>query len=199
LPIVRIANHFLKEETSMRFIQVRQFRLTAAAVALAILGLATVCHADSPRNQIVKHWQKFKPGSSATLAATVTAGNYSVQMEKKDKLIAVNGDQVTIETTVSTNIGGQPHANPPVTQTIGAGNTQGDWTEVGHETIEAAGKKFDCTVVEGKSTVPARGGAPTDSKARLWVADEVPGGIVQLKVSANGHDITYLLSAYEVK
>jgi hypothetical protein len=184
----------------MRQIRVPQFRLTRAAVVMVILGLAaTVAQADTAKNQVIKHWEKFKPGSSATLAATITAGNFSVQMEKKDALIEVTSDKVTIETTVSTNMGGQQRSNPPTRQTVGITSNQGDWTEVGHEKIEAAGKTFDCTVVEGKSMAPSRGGPPTEGNAKMWISDEVPGGIVQLKVNGAGHEIIYKLSAFEVK
>jgi hypothetical protein len=184
----------------MRQLRVHQFRMTTAAAVLVILGLAAaVCQADTAKNPLVRNWAKFKKGSSATLAATISAGNFSVQMEKTDKLVDVTGDKITIETTVSTNVGGQQRSNPPTTHTIDSNIEKGDWTEVGHEKIEAAGKTFDCTVVEGKSTAPTRGGAPSDAKARMWYSDDVPGGMVQMKVNANGHEIVYKLTAFEVK
>ena len=184
----------------MRFIQVRQFRLTPAAVALAILGLATVCQADVDKDAVLKCWQKFKPGSSATMVANIGAGGYSMQMSKKESLVEVSSDKVVIETTVSMNMGGTPRSNPPVRRTISPGSERHDeMKEVGHEKVEAAGKTWDCDVLEGSAMLPARGGPPTASKARIWINTDVPGGVVKIAVTGGPQEIVYLLSSYEVK
>ena len=184
----------------MRQLRIHQFRMTTAAVVLVVLGLAaSLANADTSKNEVLKHWQKFKPGSSATLAATMSMGAMSIQTEMKTTLIEVASDKVTIETETTTIVNGQRHSIAPTRKVIDATGEQGDWVEVGHEKIEAAGKTFDCKVVDGKSTTPTRGGAPSDAKGRIWVNDEVPGGAVQIRANGGGHEILFKLVSFVAK
>jgi len=171
------------------------------ALAIAIVGLAaSVSHADVDKDAVLKCWQKFKPGSSATMVANIGAGGYSMQMSKKEALVEVSSDKVVIETTISMNMGGTPRSNPPSRRTISPGSERHDeMKEVGHEKVEAAGKTWDCDVLEGSAMLPARGGTPTASKARIWINTDVPGGVVKIAVTGGPQEIVYLLSAYEAK
>jgi hypothetical protein len=184
----------------MRQFRVSQFRLPAAAVVMVVLGLAGAeARADINKNEVLKHWQKFKPGSSVTLAATINAGGMSIQTEMKNTLVKIESDKITLETTTTTILNGQRHEIPPTTQVIDANSDQGTWEVVGQEKITAGGHTYDCKIVDGKSLAPSRGGPPTDAKARIWINDDVPGGAVQIKANGSGHEITFTLVSFEAK
>ena len=194
----------------MRHVRVSQFQLPATALMITLVCLAnSVARADGPKNEVIKHWLKFKPGSSVTMGATMAMGGMSIQTEMKNTLISVDGDKITLQTVSTTIFNGQRRENPPQTQVIDANTDQGTWDEVGKEKIEAGGKTYDCRVVEGKMTAPpSRGGPgapntpPTTTKAKIWVNDDIPGGAVQMKVTTGMQgmqDIVFKLISYEAK
>jgi len=183
----------------MRLIQTRQFRLTGMALAIVLIGLTRSVSAETNGEKVVRLWQKFKVGSSVTLAATITAGQFSAQTEMTNTLKEIGADTVTIETVASSAFGPNKRSGKPVTKVISSKTNEGNWKETGKETLELAGKKLACTVIDGATTTtPARGGAATDATSRIWVCDEIPGGIVQIQVHSGANDMLFKLVSFEI-
>ena len=92
------------------------------------------------------------------------------------------------------NIAGQNQEIPPQKQTILAKIEKQNITEVGAEKVEAAGKTLDTKVYE------MAGGAPGQTgKAKAWISDQVPGGVVKLEAKTPQGAVAGMLKGFEVK
>lgn len=148
---------------------------------------------DNPQYQA---WARYEVGSSETLEGNIDGGNgQKMSMLSTHTLKEKSGDQVTIEITVTMEVMGQKHSSPPQQQVIHAKSEKQDVDEVGKEEVSAAGRSFHCTVYEAHSPNPKA----DDAKAKIWVSDEVPGGVVKMEATTPHGSITSLLKSFEIK
>ena len=179
-------------------------RMSFCAVLLALAFSASSLKADAPANPRFNAWSGFKIGSSATRTATMGAGGMTINIDIKETLVELTDDHAVIETVTTTSVGGQDHPGQPVRTTISSKDQPKEWKELRQEDVQAAGKTYKCKVIQGKFAAPARGGQAADSDAKIWFSSEVPGGIVQVKVSTTGPngqalEMTMLLKSIDAK
>lgn len=178
----------------------RVFSTFTATMVLTVS--VSLCSAEQVENPLYRSWASFKTGSSRTLGGTVSmAGGFNVESEIASTLKDVSKDRVLIEDTTSITMNGQRRPGGTHTQNIASQiDKPQDWHEVGQEEVKAMGRTFKCTVYDGKASAPSRGGQEHQAEAKIWASKEVPGGIVQMKVTgANGADVTYVLKDYQAK
>jgi len=176
---------------------------SAWVAGLALVLGAGLARAEEPQQQppLVDNpqyqaWANYGVGSSETLEGHIDGGNgQKMTMESTHTLKEKTGEQVTIEITVTMEMMGQKHTSPPQQQVIKAKSEKQDVDEVGKEEVSAAGKAFNCKVYEAHSLNPQAG----DAKARIWVSDQVPGGVVKMEASTPRGSITSLLKSFEIK
>lgn len=165
----------------------------AVGVVMLCAGLAYGEMVDNPQYQ---GWKKFGEGSSATLTSTMSAGGQKIESESVRKLVSKADDSVTIEVTASVTFAGQSHSTPPHEQKIAAQIDKKDAdVSTSNEKVEAAGKTFDCKVYNITQATP-------DGKsvtAKVWITDEVPGGVVKMEAKTDRGDVTSILKSYEAK
>jgi len=174
--------------------------LAALGFSLAIVAVA---HADDDTNPRYTAWSKFKVGSSETLTASIsTPQGMAINLEMNRTLKELTDEKVVLEVTTTTEVMGNKRPAQPRQETIMAKKTGDEaYKEVGHETVEAAGKSFDCKVIEAKQPVPSGPGGKThEGKAKVWINDEIPGGLVKLEgTGMSDQTVTFLLKSYEAK
>jgi len=169
--------------------------LVAPALAgIMVLGAAPPLRGGQVDNPEYKAWASFKVGSSRTLTGVHTGGFSSTKVSYPSTLVKVTADQVTL------------HGGGPVPAKL----DQKDIKYVGEESVNVMGKTFKCKVYEmAKKTWNAASGGQKSSQGKLWISDEVPGGVVksenQLTEPGPSEGLqyhrteTFLLSAYEAK
>ena len=179
---------------------------SAAVCAIALMATASVVRAaDEVENPRYKVWSSFKVGSSETLEGKITMGPNEVTVTMTTTLKELVEDHATLERAVTAVVMGHDHTNPPQSETVPAKAEKREMTELPNEKIEAAGKTFDCKVIETTGNVPmGRPGAPAQTvKMKLWVSSEVPGGLVKMEMpnAMAGADakVDYTLKSFEVK
>ncbi|MEO6435062.1 MAG: hypothetical protein ABIP55_04780, partial [Tepidisphaeraceae bacterium] len=118
-----------------------------------------------------------------------------IATESTNKLLEKNADNVVIEISGTMEMLGQKRPIPAQKQTIPAKIEKQNITETGAEKVEAAGKSFDCKVYEMANQDPKTQGA----KAKVWFANEVPGGVVKMEASMDQGSVKSTLKAFEKK
>ena len=107
--------------------------LGSLGISLAISRTAGAEQVDNPRYHC---WAKFKPGSTSTLAGTMTGPQgMQMDMEMTHTLIDVKPETVTVESKVNVNVGGQVRTPPPRQQTIPAKIEKQDVKEAGEQEL----------------------------------------------------------------
>jgi hypothetical protein len=129
------------------------------------------------------------------LTGELDAGGMKVQMSTVRKLVEKADDHVTVESTTTTTVMGQDHTTPPQKIVIPAKSDAKDVIAHDNEKVDAAGKTFDCKVYETVEPTPQN----ENAKGKIWVNDEVPGGLVKMEAGSARGTITYLLKSFEVK
>lgn len=176
------------------------------AVAACLLAVQTAARAEQIDNPIYKLWSNFKPGASRTMTGSITMRGFSIDTELKDTLVEVTADHVVVETVSANTMNGRRSEMPAHKQTHAAkSDKKEDWREIGKEDVKAMDRTFHCRVIEGKAPMPATPGATPNAPAgdittKAWIADEVPGGAVQMKISLpQGQEVTYILKSFQAK
>ncbi len=167
---------------------------------IAVVGVVMLCaglvYGEMIDNPQYQGWKKFAEGSSATLTSTINAGGQKVESESVRKLVSKADDAVTIEVTANVTFAGQAHTSPAHQQKIPAQIDKKDaQVSTSSEKVEAAGKTFDCKVYNVTQTTP-------DGKtvnAKVWITDDVPGGVVKMEAKSDRGDVTSILKSYEAK
>lgn len=186
----------------------RPWNLCAAILAVVLSStLVPPCAlaADQIDNPRYGAWARYKVGSSHTLAGVMNMGQFQMKMEMKQTLTELADDKATVETVVTMNMMGQPRTMPPRKEMVAAKINKTEAKELGEETVQAMGKSFKCKVLLVPNEAPAGpDGKTTKGEAKIYVAPEVPGGMVKMTYDTtdpDGQKITmnYVLSAYEVK
>lgn len=141
------------------------------------------------------HWSKFEIGSSATLSTEILTGGQKVSTVSTNKLLEKNGEKVIVEISGTMNIAGQNNELPPQKQDIPAQIAKRTITQSATEKVDAAGKTFECKVYEMSNDESGQPGA----KAKVWLSDEVPGGVVKLEATLPNGSVTGSLTKFEAK
>jgi hypothetical protein len=165
-------------------------------VGLIVLagGLAQAEEIDNPQ---FAYWKKFAEGSTAIHELTADRPDgQKFKTEITTKLVSKSDDEVTVERTTTMEFGGQKRTSPPKTEKIKA-KVDNDKYDVksdsGSEKIEAAGKTFDCKVIEIANP------QNKDTTLKLWMSDQVPGGVVKIEAKAGQGSFSSLLKSFEAK
>ena len=164
----------------------------------AMLSLAGVSRAEQVANPAFENWKKFEAGSTSTMSMTIEAGGQKMKSETVNKLASKADDVITVEVTGTMEVLGQKQTIPTQTQKVAAKVEKDDApTQVGESTekVEAAGKTFDCKVYE-LAKKQANG---QTVKAKMWMNDDVPGGIVKMEAKSEQANVTGVLTSFEKK
>ena len=171
-------------------------RVVFAIASLVLLVAQSARAADEPvDNPRFQRWAKFNIGSSATFAGEMGQGNFKGEMESVYKLAEKADDHVVVEITTTMTMSGNKQTMPPQKVTINAKSPKADVKELGQEDVEAAGKKYPCTIYELSNFTPQM----KNAKLKAWVNDDIPGGIVKMEIKGNTSTITSTLKSFEVK
>jgi hypothetical protein len=178
-------------------------RSTLAALATFALGLCLVTpaaraedKAEAPKeNPQYTYWAKHKAGSSVTLEGKMDAGGQQATMTMKATLAEIGKDSVTVEQSVTMNVAGQVMSPPARKEVVSATPKAGETIkEVGTEEVTIAGKALKCKVLEVSSN--ANG---VEATSKIWVNEEIPGGVAKMVVKAGPQEITVTTTSYESK
>jgi hypothetical protein len=164
----------------------------------ALLSVAGLVRAEEVANPTFENWKKFAEGSNSTLSMTIEAVGQKMTSEAVSKLVKKEDDGVTIEVSSSMEIAGQKQTMPPQTQKVAPKVEKADApTQVGESTekVEAAGKTFDCKVYEVSKKQPNG----QTVKAKMWVSDDVPGGVVKMEAKSEQANVSGVLKSFEKK
>jgi len=177
--------------------------------AVLVMGAGSLCYgADQIDNPTYKAWSKFKPGTSATMKMESDAGGMKSETETTTTLVELNADKAVVETKMSMNAGGQKMDMPAQKTDVpakldkppeaAAPNTPKPEVKESTEEVEIpGGKKVKAKVTETKSDA---NGMKTVSK--VWMSDEVPGGMVKMETTMDGTvkgTTTMKLTACDIK
>ncbi len=171
--------------------------MTAALFAGDRTFAGTTRPADDGRqtdNPIYQACAKFKPGSTATYTITAASAQGRRDMTISFELRAITPDAATLATTVTTpGRSGDPYASSlPVPARMSADQA---WpVPSGNEDVTVAGRALHCRVFTMRGPLPMathRSDQPTPlSDNKLWVSDDVPGGLVKMQSDRDVSDET---------
>jgi hypothetical protein len=136
-------------------------------------------------------WAKHKPGTTVTMKSDVNTGGVAMTMDLTQTLKEVTPDKAVVEVGMKMNMGNMAPPETKQTNEIAAkvakghevipADFQGSAKQVANETIQVAGKSYDCIVYEisgesqeGKST------------GKIWHTPEIPGGMAKMQVQIEG-------------
>jgi hypothetical protein len=158
---------------------------------LATLIAAGQAHAEQVDNPQYQAWSRYKAGTTVTSKMEIGAQGFNMTQDVTQTLKEITADKAVVEVAMTTNMGGMSR---PMSQTreipakVEKGqeyitpDVKGTMKETGNETVEVAGKKYDCKIMEftGES---ARGGK---SNGKVWVSKEIPGGMAKMESTGEG-------------
>jgi hypothetical protein len=176
------------EECFMRFSR------TLLIACCGLLALSAYAKADQIDNPRFTAWARFGVGSSETIDATVNNGGFQMEIELQFTLADKADDHVDLNVTSSVVVMGQPHSNTHQ-ETVPAKIDSGNVQQLPNESVDAAGKTFDCKVYQ----IPDM--RNQQAKAKIWASEQVPGGLVKMEATGpqGNATVTYLLKSYEAK
>lgn len=137
---------------------------------------------DQIPNPEYENWKDCKAGSWVTVKTESVMNGRTTGFENTYKLLAIDADKATLETTMTMVINGKPMTMPASKRDIAAkldkpddskaseDKTKMDKTE-GDEDIEIDGKKVTCHWHDTKMT----GEDGNKSEVKTWKSDEIPG------------------------
>jgi len=170
--------------------------LRVSLVVVALLSVAaSSARAEEVDNPRYARWAKFAVDSSATYTGEVAAAGFKGTMESVYKLAEKTDDHVTIEMTSTMTMAGSTQTMPVQKVTIKSKAEKADVKELGEEDIEAAGKKYACTIYELGGIMPQA----KDAKLKAWVNDDIPGGIVKMEIKNGDTVVTSTLKSFTAK
>jgi hypothetical protein len=167
-------------------------------VVAAMISIAGLARAEEIANPTFENWKKFAEGSSATISTTIDANGQKMNSETTNKLASKADDAITVEVSGTMEAFGQKRPIPTQSQKVPPKVEKADApVQVGESTekVEAAGKTFDCKVYEVTKKMPNG----QTIKAKSWVSDDVPGGVVKMEVKSDQANVTGLLKSFEKK
>jgi hypothetical protein len=183
-----------QEQTKEDVMRVQRLVLVVAAM----ISIAGLVRAEQIANPTFENWKKFGEGSSATITSVIDANGQKMNSETTNKLAKKGDDAITVEVSGTMEAFGQKQTIPTRSQTIAPKVEKADAPQqVGEATekVEAAGKTFDCKVYEVTKQLPNG----QSVKSKIWVSDDVPGGVVKMEVKSDQANVTGVLKSFEKK
>ncbi len=173
----------------------------------AFVGALSLRADDQPEGMIVnpiyKHWASFQPGATVTMREKIKFPADSEEGQRylgstlvKDtayKLLSVTPQKVVVEVIESEHGRGSLQESAPFKMTYfshvkkGSGTPKENYAHHDQKEVEiqAHGKNYKATLVE---TTHKRG--PDTRTQKIWLSDEIPGGIVkEEKVQKHGDEM----------
>lgn len=186
-------------------------RSTLVLVALVgMLGLSQwAAAADQVDNPAYKRWATYKVGTwvkyKMTMQMEGAAGMGGMTMTSK--LVELTAEKAVLETSVTMKMGDKDMSPPAQKHDVPAKVDADKVTEVGgmqpgmnmkvqkkgEETIEIDGKSYKCQRFD--TTVEQNGKTTT---GKLWVCEDVPGGMVKMQSEMPKGTSTMELAGMEV-
>ncbi|HEX8911425.1 MAG TPA: hypothetical protein VF796_03625, partial [Humisphaera sp.] len=174
----------------------------AAADAAPVTAPAATQPATKPAGETTvgyRHWAAFKPGSFTRLKGQLaTDVGMKVEFELVASLVEIRPDRVVLEyvtTAFENGVAQKPEVAKQVAPAVNPNQTE---RLVGEEEVTVGDRKLKCKVYETTNVQPAAAKAPPIT-SRLWVSDEVPGGIVKSVTTQQGGTITLVLDECRAK
>jgi hypothetical protein len=171
---------------------------------LATLLTVSVARAEQIDNPAYKGWAKCKPGSTVTLKSDIAAQGMTMSTETINTLKELTADKAVVDSATTMDMGGMKQtgnhsqdvpAKVEKGQQTFAPDMKGDYKDVGNESVEVAGKKYDCKVMEFTGT--GRGGVTMTGK--IWSTEQIPGGVAKMEMNAMGGVVKMVVTAFEAK
>ncbi len=164
-----------------------------ASVVAIVLAAGSATAQETIENPEFTSWSKFKKGTSITLKTTSTAAGVSSEITATTTLVEVGADKLVLEYSSVTKVNNMEFKADPdkrdVMKTIKLPKVakkdvkveKQPTPEEGTETLKTAGTEVKTKWYKNKAEVA---GAKTESK--LWLSDEVPGGMVKMEATTTG-------------
>jgi hypothetical protein len=170
-------------------------RIGLAAFGL-MLGLSfTAARADDAKveNPMCTAWNKCDAGTSVTMEADFDPGNgQKVHMTGTDTLKEKTADGVKVDSVA--DVAGDKHED---SHTYPAKVDAADCTDTGKtEDVKAMDKTFKCKVYEMSGACV---GQPGETKATVYMSDEMPGGAVKVVLHLGDKEIVMMVTGTKNK
>lgn len=151
-------------------------------------------------------WADHEVGTSVTAKSNADVGGQKLAVETTMTLIEKTNESVTVESKTVTTLANGTHA-PPQTKTEKIASKvkqgfeyapegfDGKFEQTGTETINIAGKAFECRVF----SIDGNGGG-AQMKGRLWACDQVPGTQTkgEFEMTMDGMNMSFDLLVTEI-
>jgi hypothetical protein len=158
---------------------------------------------QDPLQDPASGWKNFRPGSWVRLKTTTAIdGGKPMPGETRITLVELGKEKLVLETETTVlretrkerkeiALKADPKKPKPRVKEI----------KRGEEELEIGGKKLKCRFVENEIESD-EGGATARSTVRMWMSDEIPGGLAKLEASVvqpSASSMTFEAVAYEKK
>jgi hypothetical protein len=168
-------------------------RFTNVGLIVMSLLLCRAATAELVDNPQYTSWAKHKPGTNVVFDMAAKGPGGTVDLQIVQTLVEITPEKVVLE--VKNKVKGTGVAGPASQKVdvkakvpkeeVELGNLppggKGSAKEIGRESVEAAGKTYDCRVVE--FTGEASG---TKSAGKVWRSDQIPGTVVKTEIRVEG-------------
>jgi hypothetical protein len=171
-----------------------RFTVTVVAMIGSLLLGSAARAEDLVENPQYVSWTKHQPGSSVTMTMNTSSGGQSMTMTMTQTLVEVTDEAAVVEMNTEMDMAGQKHSMPvqqlkveakvPKAQadmTALPPGVKGEAKQVGNETVEIAGKSYDCEVIQ--FTGEADG---VTSSGKIWRHDSIPGTVAKTEMKTEG-------------
>ena len=164
--------------------------LVVVLLFTARLSAQTSAPAEMVDNPIYKSWASQKPGTKVSAKSDMGMGGMNMVVDITQTLSEVTPDKVTISVTSTLNMGGQTQTQTnkqDIAAKVPKGNEflpqdiKGTVKETGKDSIDIAGKKYDCVIHEFSGT-----SEQGQVSGKLWNCPQVPGNVVKMELSITG-------------
>ena len=139
-------------------------------------------------------WAKFKPGTTVDLDMILHMAGQQMTTNVTMTLNEITPEKAVVASVAKMNVPGLPPQEQKQTHAFAAKvvqseaesafmppGAQGESKEVAAETVEVAGKKYDCKVREFTGKIQGQ-----EAKGKMWRSETVPGGLVKMESSSAG-------------
>lgn len=166
----------------------------ATAFAALVLFAGSAFAQEKFDNPEFASWSKHKPGTSITLKSSVMSGAVKSETTITTTLVEVGSDKLVLEMATTTHVNGMEFKNPPMKRDVAKtlelpkGTPKPDPNKKPEGVIEEGTEdvKIGTATVKAKWYKAKTKVGETETEAKSWVSDEVPGGFVKLEATSKG-------------
>lgn len=133
------------------------------------------------QNPEYTYWARCQPGSWVKLRMKIDQAGQEILSEMTVKLMEVTKEKVVVERSGTATVGDRTVPVPADRDEVLAEKKQEKIEDLGEKEITVAGKSLRCRLMK---TVKEEGGVTRT--ARVWVSEEIPGGVAKLEVVPEG-------------